>query len=271
MNGESAIRRVMAGELLKQRRTRSFLVVPAAVCVLAAVVYFGVETGARSNWFGIPSGFFVAASTVGWLAGVLVLVAVVSTSFLISREFATGAVKSAWVRPLGRQAWYLGRVLYSCAVLTVLFVLAVLVIAALSAARVGFVDLMEKDYLIHTAAGMGRCLALTAVLTLIVFWSAVVVTSAFAVLINHPGGTIAVVIGVGVAMTALAVFAPLRPFLLTTYVGLPSEQMVAMSKGLPLPLEWKDLVWRTLAAAGGWAGLAWIAGRTIISKKEIKG
>jgi hypothetical protein len=72
-------------------------------------------------------------------------------------------------------------------------------------------------------------------------------------------------------MTALSVFPPVRPYLLTTYIGAPSEQMVAMSKGLPLPFEWKDLAWRTVATGVVWAAVSYVAGRRIVSRKEITG
>ena len=59
--------------------------------------------------------------------------------------------------------------------------------------------------------------------------------------------------------------------MLTTYLALPCEQMVAMSKGVPLPLEWGDLVWHTLAAGGAWGVGAYLIGRRVVQKKEITG
>ena len=269
MRRKTEISRIISAELVSLRRRRSTFVLPAVLLALATIVYFGLETGARNNWFGLPSGFFVAASAIGWLANVVVLVVVVLTSFLISQEYALGTVKSAWVRPLSRQGWFTGKVLYACGVVTVLYILAIVLVVILAALRSGFVDLMEKDYLVHTAGSMGLRLALTSALVLFTIWSTVIVTAAFASRINHPGGAIAVVTGIGVALMALSVFPPVRPFLLTTYIGLPSEQMVAMSKGLPLPFEWGDLVWRTLAAGALWACVAYFAGRKIVKAREI--
>lgn len=263
------VARVFAAERIVRRRRRSTFFLPAAAFVLSAVLTLGVETGARNNWFGVPSGFFVVGSTLGWLANALVLLAVVTTAFLVSREFALGTAKSAWVRPLGRQAWFGGKVLYSCAVQAVVYAGIAVAVAGLAALRPGFTDLMEKDYLVHTAGAMGGRMVLVWALVLYTICAATVVTAAFAVRINHPGGTIAAVIGFGMALATLSVFPAVRPFLLTTYVGLPAEQMVAMSKGLPLPLEWNTLVWRTLAAGTAWAGAAYAAGRAIVAKKEI--
>ncbi len=269
MNRKSEISRIVSGELVMQRRRRSTFVLPSVLLLLAAIVYFGLEMGARNNWFGLPSGFFVAASSIGWMANVVVLVVVVFTSFLISQEYALGTVKSAWVRPLSRQGWFTGKLLYACGLVTLLFLMAAVVVVALALLRLGFVDLMEKDYLVHTAGSMGLRLVLTTALVLYTIWSTAIVTAALASRINHPGGAIAAVTGIGVALMALSVFPPVRPFLLTTYIGLPSEQMVAMSKGLPLPFEWGTLVWRTLAVGTTWAVVAYVAGIRIVKNRQI--
>jgi hypothetical protein len=42
-----------------------------------------------------------------------------------------------------------------------------------------------------------------------------------------------------------------------------------MSKGLPLPFEWGDLVWRTLVAGAAWAFVAYFAGLKIVKNREI--
>jgi hypothetical protein len=263
------IRRVVSAELLKFRRRRSTVVLPAVVVALAVLIHFGLEVGARKHWFGVPSGFFVASSAIGWLTNAIVLVLVVVTSFVVSQEYALGTVKSAWVRPVKRGGWFTGKLLTAAGVVSVVFVAAAAVVVALAAARLGFGDLMEKDYLVHTGRSLGLHLALTSGLTLFALWSATAVTAALAARFNHPGGAIAAALGLGVAMTALSVFPAARPFLLTTYLGLPSEQMVAMSKGLAIPLAWGDLVWRTLAAGGAWGLTAYMTGRRIVQKKEI--
>jgi ABC-type transport system involved in multi-copper enzyme maturation permease subunit len=267
--GSGDVARVLSGEALKFRRRRSSVVLPIIIALLAGLISFGIDAAARNNWFGLPSGFFVAASSIAWITNVMTLVLVIVASFAVSQEYALGTVKAAWVRPIGRSGWFTGKLLSACFVVAALFVLAVAVVAAMAFWRAGFADLMEKDYLIHTARSMGIRMLLTTGLTLGVVWSATVVTAAVATRLNHAGGAIAVVLGLGVAMMALSVFPPVRPFLLTTYLGLPSEQMVAMSKGLPLPLEWRDLIWRTLAASGIYAAVAYLLGRRAVERKEI--
>lgn len=91
----------------------------------------------------------------------------------------------------------------------------------------------------------------------------------FAAHFNRPGSAIAVVVLLAVALTVVAVFKPARPFILTSAISMPFEQMTAMSKGLPLPLEWGDLVWKTLVCAGSWLVLSCAAGHAIIARKEI--
>lgn len=269
MKRRGDIYRVVSAEVLKLRRRRSTFVLPSIVIAMAVLIYFGLEVGARNHWFGLPSGFFVASSAIGWIANAMVLVVVVVTSFIVSQEYALGTVKSVWVRPVRRSGWYSAKLLTAAGAVTALFVAAAAVVVALAAARSGFTDLMEKDYLVHTARSLGVRMALTTGLTLFAVWSVTAVTSALAARLNHPGGAIAAALGLGIAMTALSVFPAVRPFLLTTYLGLPSEQMVAMSKGLPLPLEWGDLVWQTLAAGGAWGLAAYLVGRWVVKKKEI--
>ncbi len=269
MKTKTDVARVFSAELVSLRRRRSTVVLPVAMLALAFVVYFGLETAARNNWFGIPSGFFVAASSIGWLANVVVLIGVVFTSFAISQEFALGTVKSVWVRPLSRQGWFCGKVVYACTVITLLYLLVIAVVVGLAAWRSGYVDLMEKDYLIHTAGDMGLRLLLTSALTLVSIWATVIVTAAVATRINHPGGTIAIVMGIGVSLLALSVFPMVKPLLLTTHIAKPGEQMIAMTKGLPLPLEWIDLTWQSLVVALVWMGLAYMAGRITVKNKQI--
>jgi hypothetical protein len=265
------ITRIVSGELLKFRRRRSTVALPIVMVTLAIVIGFGFDIGARNNWFGLPSGFFVAASAIAWITNVFVLVLAVITAFTISQEFALGTVKAAWTRPMSRRGWFAGKVLTAGCAITVLYVLAVTAVVAFAAVRTGYTDLMEKDYLVHTSRSLALRLLLTTGLTMFALWSATVVTSALAAGLNHPGGAIAAALGLGVAMTALSVFPPLRPFLLTTYLGLPSEQMIAMSKGLPLPREWGELVWQTLFAGSAWGVAAYLLGSRIVARKEIKG
>lgn len=270
MTSRSDVSRVISAESFKLRRQRTSVVLPVLVVAVAVLMYFGLELAARRDWLGLPSGFFLAASVVGWIGSTIVVLVVIVTAFSISQEFAIGTVKAAWVRPIDRSAWYQGKIVASCAINSFLFLCAVVVAVLLSYFRFGFTNLMEKEYLVHSAGELGTGLALAIALTLWTIWAATVVAAAISALFAHPGGAIACGFGLGLVMTILAVFPPLRPFLLTTYVGLPSDQMVAMSKGLALPLEWKELVWHTLAAGGAWMLGAYFLGQRIIGGKEVK-
>jgi ABC-type transport system involved in multi-copper enzyme maturation permease subunit len=191
------------------------------------------------------------------------------TCFQISGEFAMGTVKPAWVKGLSRHGWLSGKVVSACLAVTAVFLIVLAVSLASAAARYGFTGLKEKDYVIHTASALWRGYLLGAGLTLFSLWAVVTVTSMLAAHLNRPGSAIAVAVLLAVALTVVAVFKPARPFLLTSAISLPFEQMTAMSKGLPLPLEWGDLVWRTLACAGGWMAASFAAGQIIIARKEI--
>jgi len=265
----SSVAKVFSAEWFKLKHRRTTIVVPLIVGFLALVIFFGLDLAARRQWVGVPSGFYLASATIGWMINVITIVAVIATCFHISREFALGTVKSAWVRPITRQAWYTGKVLSVGAVMGVLFIFVAVMVIVFSALRFGFTDLVEKDYLVHSAGSMGWRLLLTVGLAMWALWATTAVAAMLAVFFNHPGGAISAGLGLGFFMTVLAVFPPIRPYLLNTFLSLPADQMVAMAKGLPLPLTWGQLVWRTLAGAGGWMVVALIIGYRVINRKEI--
>ena len=261
--------KVVAAETFKLRRQRSTLIVLILVAVLALVMFVALEFAARRDWIGVPSGHFVAASVIGWMAIIMIILAVVVTSFLVSQEFALGTIKSTWVRPVTRGQWFSAKIYTAGVVMSELFVLAVVVTVALAATRLGFADLTEKGYTIHTSGEMTRRLIQTIALTLWALWAVTAFVAMLSAMFRHPGGAIAAGLGAGVAMIVLSAFPPIRPLLLSAYLSLPMEQMIAMSKGLPLPLEWGQLIWRTVAGAGVWMIVAFFIGQRIISKKEI--
>jgi hypothetical protein len=128
---------------------------------------------------------------------------------------------------------------------------------------------MEKDFLVHSAAGLWGMLAVTVMLVLLTLCAVSTAMAGIAVFFNHPGGAIGAGIGFGVLLIVLGVFPSTQPFLLTTYMVRPVEQMVAMSKGLPLPLAWGTLAWRTIIGSVAWIAVAYGIGAWWIRKKEI--
>ncbi|MEJ2721605.1 MAG: ABC transporter permease [bacterium] len=262
-------KKVIGAESFKLRRQKTSYVVPLAVLFLGVLLFVILEFTARRNWIGVPSGHFVAASVIGWMGNVMMLLSVLLTSFMISQEFALGTAKAALVRPVTRSQWYTAKVFAAAAVVTGLFLLVVVVVTVLSIARLGFTDLTEKDYVVHSARSLTARLTLTVVLTVFALWAVTVFVSVLAAVFNHPGGTIAVALGAGVLMMVIGAFPAVRPFLPTSYVSTPWEQMVAMTKGLPLPFEWSQLTWRTLVGAGAWIIAGAALGQWIVRKKEI--
>jgi ABC-2 type transport system permease protein len=265
----SDFKKIVGAESFKLRRQKTSYIVPAAVMLLGILLFVILEFTTRRNWIGVPSGHYVAASVISWMGNVMMLLVVLMTSFMISQEFALGTIKSTLVRPVTRGQWYAAKVCTAAVALSGLFLLVVGVVVGLAVFRLGLTDLTEKDYVVHTAQSLTLRLMLCVGLTVIALWAATIFVAMVAGLFNHPGGTIAMALGAGVLMMVVGAFPALRPFLLTTYVSSPWEQMVAMSKGLPLPFEWGQLVWRTLAGTGGWIILTFVLGQRIVRKKEI--
>lgn len=265
----SGVAKVFAAEWLKLKRRRTTVVIPLLVLAFAVAVFFGLDFAVRRQFVGIPSGFNVAAGSINFIINIMLLVTVVATCFHISREFALGTIKAAWIRPITRGQWYTGKYLSACAAVSVLLLLIIGVIVVLAALRFGFSDLMEKDYLVHSAGSLGWRMVLMIGLTLWSFWALVAVMSMISGLINHPGGAIAAGLGLGLLSMVLAIFPAVRPYLLSTYLSLPIDQMAAMSKGLPLLSSWGEIVRQTLLGAGVWMIVALVVGYRIVAKKDI--
>ena len=265
----SEITRVISAETVKLRRRRSTWVAPSLVALTALLVFLVAAVTISKNFAGIPSGFYLASSVSGWMIKITGLLAIIITCFTISGEFALGTVKPAWVKGLSRRGWLAGKTVSAAAAVTVLFLIVLVIALASAGAKYGFSALAEKDYVIHTAGALWKGYVLSAALTLFSLWSVVTVTSMLAALFNRPGSAIATAVLLAVGLAILDAIGSARPFLLTSSISLPFEQMTAMSKGLPLPLEWGELVWRTLACAGTWLVLSCAAGHMIITRKEI--
>ncbi|UCH85384.1 MAG: ABC transporter permease [Candidatus Latescibacterota bacterium] len=261
--------KIIRAESFKLRKQKTSYIVPVAVMLLGILLFVVLEFTTRRNWIGVPSGHFVAASVISWIGNVMMLLVVLMTSFIVSQEFALGTIKSTLVRPVTRGQWYTAKVFTAAVSLSVLFLCVVVVVVALAAVRLGLTDLTEKNYVVHTARSLTFRLVLSVGLTVFALWAVTVFVALVAGVFNHPGGAIAAALGAGVLMVVLGAFPAARPFLLTTYMSAPWEQMVAMSKGLPLPYEWGQLVWRTLAGAGAWMVLGFVVGQHLIRKKEI--
>ncbi|HSG28328.1 MAG TPA: ABC transporter permease, partial [Candidatus Krumholzibacterium sp.] len=246
------IKAVISAEVFKARRRRSTVIVPAVTALVSVLLFFAIDFAAGREWIGVSSGFYLTSSALGWIVNLIGLLAVIATCFQISGEFAYGTVKPAWVRPLSRESWYFGKLASVVGAVTAVFLISIAVIVLLSSIKPGYSDLMEKNYLVHSAGEMGGRLALVSLLTLWALWAVIVVTSLVASVFNRPGGAIATVIVISLMMTILTMFPAVKPILLTTSLTEPFEQMTFMSKGLPLPYEWGTLVRRSAACSSLW-------------------
>jgi len=263
------VSRILSAELLKLRHRRAAWVMPSAAAALSALVSVAVSYAAARDWVGVPSGFFTASATIGYLVNAAGIAAIMIACFAVSGEFSMGTVKPAWVRGVSRNAWLTGKLIAAAAATVALFLIAACIAVLVAGLRYRFTALYENTYLVHSAARLGGALAISTLLTVAALAAVTASAGAVASVVNRSGTAIALCIALAVGLGVLAVFEPLRPLLLTSAITLPFEQMNAMSKGLPLPLEWPDLVWRSLACSGAWTAAALAVGRLVILRKEI--
>ena len=265
----SDFKKAIAAEAFKLKRQRAPYFLTAMVVLVAVLMFFFFDFTARRNWMGVPSGHFVAASTLLWMTTVMTLLGIVLTSFLVAQEFALGTVKAAWVRPVTRRKWYTAKIVTAAMSTTGFFLLAAIVVLLFALVRVGFSDLLEKTYVVHTAGSLTGRMFLAIGLTIWGLWAVCAVAGVVAGWICHPGGAIATSIGIGIILMVAGAFPVMRPFVVTTCVSAPFEQMVAMSKGLPLPYEWKNLVITVLVFGGVWMSAAFVLGQQLMQRKDV--
>ena len=149
----------------------------------------------------------------------------------------------------------MGKMVSSACHVSVFVCLTFLITIAAAGLQFGFTDLMEKDYLIHAESAFWWRFALLAGLT----WLAVIAVAVAAVIpalyLGTPGSALTVSIVAAFVLQMASGWEALNPFLLSTYLAEPLQQFVAMSKGLPLPLAWGELVRTCLAGSIVWIGV----------------
>ena len=261
--------RVVSADWLRRRRSRAAYVGPSVYGVILVVMYIGYEIAARQGVIGVDSGFFVAGSALAASTTPLAFIVALIVSYAIAREFSQGTIHLAWSRPIGRSGWLLGKTAFGTLELCGYFVLTLVILLAAAGLRFGFDSLTEKAYVIHASSTLWQHLVLSAFLTLWGLLAVIPLAAIPAILINSPGGALAVMIITGFVMQIGGSWGALQPYLLTTYIGQPFEQFVAMSKGLPEPWEWSTLVSYCLTGSAVWAGLGWAVSVVLARRKEL--
>jgi hypothetical protein len=87
--------------------------------------------------------------------------------------------------------------------------------------------------------------------------------------LGSPGGALTVSIVVAFVLQLASGWDTVSPFLLSTYLSDPLQQFVAMSKGLPLPQTWGELVRTCLIGSIVWIGLCWLWAWQIVRRREV--
>lgn len=262
-------RRTMAAEWLKVRKSRATPVGLLVYLAIFAVLYITYVVAARESFMGIQSGFYIAGAATSAASTPLAFVALLLVSFSLGREFSQGTVQMIWPKPITRGGWLLGKLGLSVFHVSV-FVWLTFVMAVVAAGlQFGFTDLMEKDYLIHAESALWWRFLLLAALTWLAVVAVVIAAAIPALYIGSPGGAVTVSIVIGFALQMAGGWDMISPFLLSTYLADPLQQFVAMSKGIPLPLSWGELVQTCLIGSVVWIGLCWLWAWQIVRRKEV--
>ncbi len=261
--------KIISAEMYKLSRRRTVLAILPGVVILSVILFFAVDFAAQRDWIGIPSGFYLASAASGWMVNIIALLTVITASFQISGEFSLGTVRPAWTSPISRKAWFGGKVVFISAVSTAALLVSLATIIVAASIKYGLSDLMEKDYLVHSSSSLALRFLQSSLLTMVSLWSVAAVTAMFGAFFVRPGSTIAVMIVLSFLMSVISIFGKVEPFLLSRALTLPFEQMKMMSKGLPVPLEWNDMMWKTISCASVYMVLALISGLCVVKRKEV--
>ncbi len=261
--------RVMSTEWLKLRRSRATATGLVVYVAVLGVLYAVYAIASLRSFAGIRSGFYVAGAVLSTATTPLAFVAAMLVTFSIGREFSQGTIHNVWARPLTRQGWLLGKTISAASHLAVFGLLTLVLVIVAAGIQLGFSDLMEKDFLIHTGAALWGHLALTVCLTWLALSAVVVFAAVPALSIGSPGGAFAVSLIAGFICQLLDGWDPIKPFLISTYLSLPLDQFVAMSKGLPLPQAWGTLLTTCLFGLAAWIAVGWLWAWVLVRRKEV--
>lgn len=261
--------RVSLAEWLRIRKSRAGWIGLAIYVAVIVILYLTYYIAARRSFVGIPTGFYVTGAVLSAAIAPLAFVGVLLVAYSLAREFSSGTITQVWTKPLTRRGWLTGKMAGSIVHLKVYFVLTLILILAAAGAQLGFSSLMEKDYLIHSAASLWWRLVLVLVLTWLALIAVVVFASVASLYAGSPGGTIAVAVIGGFVLQLASGWEPLRAFLLPTYLSAPLAQFVAMSKGLPVPEDWGSLTRTCLLGTVVWIVVGWIWGAWLVRRKEV--
>jgi len=264
------INNIISAELYKQKRTRSAKIIPLLIVLISVIIFLGVSAATENLSFGITSGFYISASSLGWIIKAVSFVAIIITCFQISNEFSMGTVKAAWVQPISRSKWYAAKILHTCMIVWGVLLTSVILVLLMAFIRYDFNPLVENEYLIHSEIDLWMKMGLTLLLTIWVTGVIVAASAALSLFFNSAGSSISVVIALSLLMMILEIFRGAERFLLSTYISLPAEQYGLMTRGVPLPISWSELSYLTLGIPAAYLAVSLVIGFYVIKVKEIK-
>jgi ABC-type transport system involved in multi-copper enzyme maturation permease subunit len=262
-------RRTIAAEWFKLRKSQTTPVGLLVYLAILAVLYFTYEVAAQQSFIGIASGFYIAGAVTSAATMPLAFVALLLVSFSVGREFSQGTVQMIWVKPISRGGWFMGKTITSACHVSVFVCLTFLITIVAAGLQFGFTDLMEKDYLIHAESALWWQFVLLAGLTWLAVIAVAVAAAIPALYLGSPGGAVTVSIVVAFMLQMASGWETVSPFLLSTYLAEPLQQFEAMSKGLPLPWTWGELVRTCLVGSIVWIGVCWLWAWQIVRRKEV--
>jgi ABC-type transport system involved in multi-copper enzyme maturation permease subunit len=262
-------RRTVVAEWFKLKKSRAAPIGILVYLVVLAILYFTYEIAARESFIGIESGFYIVGAVTSATTLPLAFVALFLVSFSLGREFSQGTVQMVWARPIPRTGWLLGKAITNGYHLSVFVAFTFIITIIVAGMRFGFTDLMEKDYLIHAEAALWGRFALLAALTWLAAVAVAIAAMIPALYLGNPGGALTVSTVAGFVLQMAGGWDAASPFLLSTYLSGPLQQFVAMSKGLPLPQTWSELVRTCLIGTIAWIGVCWLWAWQIVRRKEV--
>ena len=225
-------------KLLRKKSSSLIFLFMLSVQVASAFVNYTQ----RTKNFELATGFQVAAFSLQISIQMLILILLAISCISLSKELSSGTVKLILTRSVKRRDFVLGKFLTLTFISIILVVLMYMLGLFLGHILGGLNPLKEGEYLLYSWQELARGFGVSMLLTIPPIISLVAFGFFVSVLIKGSGGAVGTGIVSYFFLKIISQFDPVQDFLFTTYIMLPTDNVVKLVDGIYI--NWsKDMYW----------------------------